>query len=293
MPTMSPSNHAAHGIDIIVRYHDPARLLELDRAVFSLVCQEYRPLRILITCQRFSEESLEAIRTYFRPMLSWAGEVSLEVLNYAPADPQDARSELVNLGFAAATGRYVALLDYDDVLYPEAYRILINQLKAGSAAIAFASVQVSSATIYPKFLHALDRFNPFRGKSLKDIFSGNFAPIHSYVLDRSRIPAEALRFEKRLTIEEDYDFLLRVCATVESDFTLLGTEIGLYFYKTDASNTFSRQAPPPPATMARIETAQSFVELRRKMTPLAPDVQVALGVAPVVPGLTIREFLDR
>jgi hypothetical protein len=34
----------------------------------------------------------------------------------AQAVSRDARAGLANLGFAAATGRYLALLDYDDVL---------------------------------------------------------------------------------------------------------------------------------------------------------------------------------
>lgn len=288
----SAAEHAERGIDVILRVHDPRRMLELDRAVFSLVGQQYRPLRILMVCQRFAGETLAAIERHFAPMLEGAHGISLELLNFTREDPADARSELINLGFAAATGRYAALLDYDDVLYPEAYRLLIGQLIAGGGAIAFGRIAVAMADMHEHFVHAVSRKHPFSGGCLSDLFASNFAPIHSFVIDRGRAPREELRFEPRLTLEEDYDFLLRICAKARADFTLLHSEIGLYFFKTDQSNTVSRTGVTPPAELlARLEVARQFVEIRRCMTPIAPANQETLGVSPPVAGLTIREFL--
>jgi hypothetical protein len=292
--SFSASEHAERGIDVFLRVHDPRRLLELDRAMFSLVGQQYRPLRILMVCQRFSEAALAELEQYFAPMLTGVQGISLQLLNFTRDDPKDARSELINLGFAAATGRYAALLDYDDVLYPEAYRLLIGQLVAGGGAIAFGRVKVATADMHKHFVHAVGQSSPFTGDSLADLFVGNFAPIHSFVVDRSRVPREELRFEPRLTLEEDYDFLLRACAVAEADFTLLHTEIGLYFFKTDESNTVIRTGSTLSAdTLARLEVARQFVEIRRRMTPIAPAIQEALGISPPEPGLTIRDFLTR
>jgi hypothetical protein len=47
-------------IDVVVRIHDAGRLQELSRCVFSLVSQTYRPLRIIIAAQRFSDADLAA-----------------------------------------------------------------------------------------------------------------------------------------------------------------------------------------------------------------------------------------
>ena len=69
-----------------------------------------------------------------------------------------------------------------------------------------------------------------------DLFRANFCPLHSYVLDRSRIDPWDLAFDPTLSWEEDYDLLLRICAKYPSDFSLVTTQIGEYYFKTDDSN---------------------------------------------------------
>ena len=40
-------------LDVVIRVHDPARLDELDRAVFSAILADHRPLSVHVMCQRF------------------------------------------------------------------------------------------------------------------------------------------------------------------------------------------------------------------------------------------------
>ena len=47
---------------------------------------------------------------------------ALHVLNRSDPLPADARAALLNLGSRRRTGRYVAFLDYDDLIYPEGWR---------------------------------------------------------------------------------------------------------------------------------------------------------------------------
>jgi len=289
----SDGRHAEQGIDVVLRFHDPTRLLELGRAVFSLVGQTYRPIRILLVLQRFTDAEVEATLAALGPLLAWAEDIELVPLRYQRDQPEDARSELLAMGFAAASGRFLALLDYDDVLYPEAYQLLIDRLHLGNAAIAFARTPVVKASLQGTFLHALDQSSPFTGTGLADLFTANFCPIHSYVIDRSRMPDGLLRIEPSLTQEEDYDLLLRLCATVPSDFARLDSDIGLYFVKTDGSNSFDRTGSLTADVLARIADAAAFIEARRRLTLLAPDVQRSLGIDPPERGLTVRRWLDR
>jgi hypothetical protein len=290
--TPDPARHVAEGLDVIVRFHDPTRLLELERAVFSLIGQSHRPLRILLTTQRFTAAELAATQAALAPMLSWAGEVTLTPLNLVQRGPADARSELINLGLAATTGRYLALLDYDDVLYPEAYGLLVGRLRAGDAGIAFARTPVLRADVHDGFLHARGMTHPFAGSSLGDLFRANFCPIHSFVVDRARVPPWVLRLDPTLTITEDYDLLIRLCAVVRSDFTLAGTDVGLYIMKTDASNSFDRDGDLSPALRARVAASDAFLEARRRLVELSPEVQRDLGMTTPIPGLTVRQWLD-
>ncbi|MFC4172949.1 glycosyltransferase family A protein [Microvirga sp. GCM10011540] len=279
-------------LDVVVRFHDAKRLPELERCIFSLVGQNYRPLHIILVAQRFSETDLAEVRARLAPLLACEDAPTLEVLNWEHPEPVDARSALINLGIRAGRGRYLAFLDYDDVLYPEAYDLLVSQLQAGEAGIAFGRVRLVQLEVHSTFFRPKATLPYFEGSTLSDLFRGNFCPIHSYVIDRTRIPEQFLFFEPNLLLEEDYDFILRICAQFPSDFALVGTEIGEYYFKTDGSNTHTAGGRPP-SWQAQYERAAAFVEQRRRSTPIAAPVQRALGIAPPNPDLSIRDFLDR
>ena len=225
-------------VDCIVRFHDPSRIFELSRCIFSLVSQDYQPVNILLVVQRFSQSELASVRQHIEPLLAGSPGCSLRLLNYSLGHG-DSRSAMINFALSQCHGRYLGFLDYDDVLYPEAYKILIETLQSSHAAVAFASVRLLEVEVCKNWLYALrKRPSPFRGSSLIDLFRQNFCPLHSYLLDKTRIEdPKDLSFDPLMTLEEDYDFLLKVCAKYESDFSLLGNDLGDYYFKTDGSNT--------------------------------------------------------
>ena len=280
------------GVDTIVRFHDSRRIDELERAVFSLVGQEYRPLRILLVLQRFSDSDVAAVEQRLAPLLGLPDHPQLTILRYQAPEPHDARSVMVNMGFKAATARYVALLDYDDVLYPEAYRMLVARLRESGAGIAFGGIGVKHVDIYDGFVHIVGAASPFDGSTLADLFRKNFCPIHSFVLDRSRVPLAEMRFDSALTIEEDYEFLLRICATTTADFSLIHSQIGEYYHKSDESNTTARKKNIPADLICRVDNAANFNEMRRRVMYLSSEVQKSLGLNEYDKNLTIRSFLE-
>src|SRR5262245_2700380 len=98
-------------VDCIVRFHDIRRLRELDRCIFSLLGQSYRPLNIILALKRFSAAEVAATREALAPMLGLPGAPKLTVQNLEQATPKNARSLLLNLGLQAVEGCYVGFLD--------------------------------------------------------------------------------------------------------------------------------------------------------------------------------------
>jgi Glycosyl transferase family 2 len=280
-------------VDCIVRFHDVGRLYELDRCIFSLVGQSYRPLNIILALQRFSDAAVAATRQRLAPMLDLPGAPTMEVHNLEQPVPKDARTLLLNMGIRAAQGRYVGFLDYDDLLYPEAYKTLVSQLRATDFAIAFASVRVVSADVYGQFIRINSELKdpPFSGRGLIDLFRANFCPLHSYLLDRHRIDSDDLVFDSALAWEEDYDFLLRICAKYSSDFSLIKTQIGEYYFKTDGSN--STGAVLSETKRSAYDMVSAMIEARRCSTIVSSKVQQENGISPPQPRMTIRDFIDR
>ena len=279
-------------VDCIVRFHDATRMHELNRCIFSLVGQKHRPLHIILVLQRFTNKQIVDTREALELLLSLPDPPTLTIQNWEINRPIDARTEMLNMGLAAATGQYVAFLDYDDVLYPEAYAILAERLSATGKAIAFATVRVVRINVFPEFMYVAGiKDVPFGGENLRDLFRANFCPIHSFLIDRSMVSPDILTFDTSLTWEEDYDMLLRICATYPSDFAEVKKQIGDYYYKNDGSNTIPMNGVMSKKNLLEYERVQAFIENRKATTIVALHVQKQLGLHKLSQTLTIRDVL--
>ena len=282
-------------IDVIVRFHDIERLDELQRCVFSLVGQRHRPLHVILALQRMGEGNVQRIRDVVGRLTHEDDGVHVTVVRWDRELPRDARSALMNLALDHVRGRFLAFLDYDDTLYPGAYETLVARLRQVSAGIVFASVRLLEVDVDGCVPYANRSLPPFGGAGVVDLFRSNFCPLHSYVLDRSRVDAECLRFDVSLEMEEDYEFLLRVCARTTSDFGLLGTLIGDYAFKTDGSNTLGREGNLEGGLdgdqLRRFEEVEARIERVRATTVLSREVLEQIG-STAAGATTIRRLLD-
>lgn len=284
--------HENKTLDTVVRFHDINRLPELQRCIFSLVGQNYRPLNIILTVQRFTASEIEETRQSLTPLLTGSCPPTLEIQNWNQSEPRDGRGFLLNTGIKVAKGRYLAFLDYDDTLYPEAYELLVSNLKSSAAAISFASVQLMQVHVYDSFSYTVGPVDPppFFGKDLWDLFKSNFCPLHSYLFDRKKIPPEVLKVNTALSIEEDYDLLLRVCSQVQSDFKLVETVIGCYCFKNDGSNTVATDGLDA-QTSCLYQQVCEHIEQQRRTTMVTSHVQTLLGLPEGGEPRTIRQLL--
>jgi len=278
------------GLDVLVRFHDPSTQSELRQAVFSLVCADYRPLRIHIITQRFTSAQVEHVVKELEPTVAIDDSVALQVLNYSRDLPIDARAALLNHGIFKTRSRYVAMLDYDDVILPDAYLHLTGLLKGSQASVAFGKIAVKYKSVFEDAIITTNRIFLYGGKALQDLFRENFCPLHSFVIDRLRIQKEDLFFEQQLCRLEDYDFLIRTAA--KYDFVFSDQVVGDYYHKNDGTNSSLFSPNPSAENIVAWDEARHFVEKRRCSTTLSDNVQATLGIWPPLPNLTVRAFLD-
>lgn len=277
MPTMPNDNRT---IDVIIRFHDASKSETLLRALFCLYGQSHEAVQPLLMLQDFPPEAVEAMERLV-DRLAWNERRRRPIVhNYIPAAKGDHRSRLINEGFRAGQGRYIAILDYDDVVYGHAYDHLIGRLEASDAAIAFGRIAVKH--VYPlkhyEFVLSTTR-NTFNGSGLNDLFRDNFCPIHSFVLDRTKIAPEDLCFDETMTRLEDYDFLLRTCAKYPSDFGGLERYVGTYYWRVDGSNTVqSYQGPGAEENQRQWQSARERIDQLKKDLGIAAGIKSPVGV---------------
>ena len=173
-------------LSVVVRFHKEERLPFLDEAVFSLAIQDWDDIEVIIVLQNGSDRLRQAVEGLIHQQ-PWPGSPQYKIVIVPIAEGVDGRSTLLNEGIKHSTGRFLAFLDDDDYVYHHGYTTLIGQLLKGESAMAVGGCR-----------RALCGLRIITGSSrLKTAFFAwahtarsvreNFIPIHSYVIDRSRL----------------------------------------------------------------------------------------------------------
>jgi len=223
-------------LSVVMRNHSTSRLKLLDHAIFSLAAQAYRPLEIVLvtqSCEPGAVDQLGALLRRHQPIGGYTWKVVSE------PSSRDIRARLVNVGFEHARGQYVAILDDDDVVFPQHYQRLIQRIRESDRAWAFAPVQrayfksTPSGGLYCTLRNMMPRSDAFR---LAELAYDNYVTCHSYVIDRTRLGTFRPRFEESLDKGEDYVMVLRLMALFEPLATG-GVPSAEYRIRDNGSNT--------------------------------------------------------
>ncbi len=233
-------------VSVIVRFADPARLPLLDEALFSLALQDHPDLEVVLVLHARAAPALAEARALLEGQ-PWGPGATRRALAADVPPAADARARLLDLGLEAATGRYVAFLDDDDVVYHGCYTALVGALRASGRAIALGGAR--EAVLRPAPLPSgvghlqverkrwFGRRPPDGLRARLELFADNFAPIHSFLLDRARLGDFPLAFDAGHDRLEDYALLLRLLARFEPDVCQLERACAEYRLRADGSNT--------------------------------------------------------
>lgn len=224
-------------LSIIVRTASPRRLQLLDEALFSLCAQRWPRIQVILAVQSPSKQ-FEAETRRLLERQPWSIETRLTYLPVAVEQGVDGRAVLTTAGCQAARGEYLAFLDDDDVVYPFGYSMLIDVLRQNTRAVmACGGARLAHIEdLGDRHVVTRKTETPFGwGKSKFDLFKGNFINIHSYVVARNRVAADALYFDSKYVPLEDYEFLLRLASA--GPFDLSQRSVPVCEYRIHADNT--------------------------------------------------------
>ena len=223
-------------VSIIVRTNQEKRLPLLKNALMSIIKNDYRPIEIIIVAQSEQQYFIEKLEDICQEFTTDHVQTKL-VINRTS---QDERAKNLNLGINAASGRYIGFLDDDDIFYSHHLKIIISSLEKQpenfawsytDVLVPFCSIENNNniTILSSKCLYKKEQF------SISEFFQNNFIPIHTYLLDKTKIDPKLLKFDESLKVMEDYAFLLKIAKYYQP---LYIPEITCeYRFWADSSNT--------------------------------------------------------
>jgi hypothetical protein len=262
----------AETVDVLVRFHDPEQIGRLSRCVFSLYCQTHSRVQPIILLQNFDFGEIELVNSLANDF-DWTDRLRPIIHNVNTGEPGDFRSQLINVGMSISSARYLAILDYDDLVYPYAYDYLIERLIADDAAISIGTVLRVEVAPMRKYDYILRKAPFATAVSRLEMFCQNCCPPSGFLLDKSRIGSDELNFDEALTSNEDYEFLLRILAKYPATFAAVGVALAEYQIRTDGSNSvpaFSNFDRGKVSDWQRCQKAVDNLKARLKVT-VTPD----------------------
>lgn len=174
----------------------------LPRALASIAAQTYRPLEIVLVDAAGSGRSIAR-----------QADIPVRMVHRGRL----ARPRAANAGLEAASGSWIVMLDEDDEFLPTHVAQLVATAMVSGAPVAYSQTRLVDA----------------RGNTLR-VFGGPFnraALLRSNYLHMSAVlfsrafVDEGVRFDESLTVFEDWDLWLQLCARTEFAFSGQATAV--------------------------------------------------------------------
>ncbi len=228
-------------VSTVIRFHCKGERRLLDNAIFSLLAQGDCRVQVYLTLQDLDDEGVEQLQDELE-CLPWDEGCQPVLRRYiSTAENPDLRALMLNDGLKAVGGGYAAFLDYDDVLFPHAYRSLLARLKATGSNATFARVYSTAVDAETGLLLRRDRVYDY-GHSYEEFVRCNHAPLHSFMLDLQRIDLSSLVHFDDMKYMEDYYLTLQLFNRRDTDWASLRHDlfIGDYIHRVgDVSHTLA------------------------------------------------------
>ncbi len=225
-------------VTCIIRFHRSDFFTDLDNVFLCLQAMGGCRVQPYIVAQDLDETQKEDLQKLID---SYCWELPARVKFYQSLNGTgDLRSKMMNEALREVTTRYAAFLDADDRLFPHAWSWLVERLQCSGKAIAFARVYKALSNLSEKVI--CQRIRAFEyGTTYQDFIKNNHSPIHSFLLDLTRLDVQDTIYHDDQKYMEDYFLLLQLVTPDNSD--RLGLEenfyIGDYLFRQDQEQTLA------------------------------------------------------
>ncbi len=183
--------------------------LTIERAIASAIAQRDVSVEVIVVDDQSRDRTLDLARSYPEDIVR---VVALEQ-NRGPGGAR-------NVGLELARGRWVAVLDSDDAVYPGRIFTMIDRAEKAGAAIAVDNLQVVREDgVAEEMMFPADYLEGLSEISLADYIAGNVVFESRFnlgylkpIFQRRFLNENGLRYDESLIIGEDYILLASALA---------------------------------------------------------------------------------
>lgn len=178
---------------------------EIRRAIASIAANSYRPIEVIIVYQGKDSDEMR----FLHALHDEFAELTIRILQNTATG--DHRAENLNMGWEVARGRYLGFLDDDDTLEPQHCTLLQKALQNSGHAWSYSQTTLRKENEQLAIVAETQTFRRHRF-SMTELWAENFLPIHSFLVDRTKLVSELRErpFCESLDRSEDWDFLIRL-----------------------------------------------------------------------------------
>ena len=238
--TAPESPQATSVVTTIIRFHKSGNFSELKNALFCLYAMNNCVVIPSIAAQDLDPDQISELNNIINSFV-WEEGFEPEVTHYQSKNGAgDLRSKMLNNSLKNVKSRYATFLDFDDLLMPFSYSWLINRLNTTGKAVTFGRVYWTD--LISQTGQIIGRKRAFEyGYSYAGFVDHNHAPLHSYMLDMSKLDLRELIYFDDHTYMEDYLLTLQLFSADNGDWDSLKENfyLGDYIHCVDRSNTLA------------------------------------------------------
>ena len=147
---------------------------------------------------------------------------------------------MLNDALKAVKTEYAAFLDYDDVMFHNAYSWLIQRLRHTGKNASFGLIYNTVFNLAEQKIRERQVVYNY-GKSYADFLNLNHTPIHGFLLNMSKINLDQIEYYEDMKYREDYYLTLQIFTEDGTDWKSLQEKnfIGDYYHYEDKRQTLA------------------------------------------------------
>jgi lipopolysaccharide biosynthesis protein len=227
-------------VSTIIRFSQSGDMMLLQNVLYSLMAQIGCSVQPIIAVQDLTDDTLADLNVMLKKM-SWDDNCQPIIRKYYSTEKnRDLRSLMINDSLKAVKTEYAAFLDYDDIMFHNAYSWLVERLqntgKNASFGLIYSAV-FNSAENKIKERQVVYNY----GKSYADFLKLNHTPIHGFLLNISKINMDQIQYYEDMKYMEDYFLTLQIFTEDGTDWKSLQERkfLGDYYHYEDKAQTLA------------------------------------------------------